>query len=88
MTDDNMAGLRATAGEAIAEIGRLRSALSLAKDRNQQAGDILKIGMQGTSRDEPPAAMAALTAVDEAVDQAIRFTTIAAEQLIIWQATL
>lgn len=88
MTDDTVAGLRGTVDGAIAEIGRVQSALSLAKDRALQTRDILRMGLEGSGRDETAAAQAAMLQVEEIVDQAISATMVATEQLAAWTGTL
>lgn len=84
----SVSDLRAGIDQGIAEIGRLQSALSLAKDRNQQTVDVLKRATHGSTRDETAEAIAALTSVDASVDAAIGASLVAVEQLQIWASTL
>jgi hypothetical protein len=86
--EGTVAELRATIDAALAEIGKTQSALGLAKDRAQQARDILARGFSGSNRDEIAAAVAGLAAVFEIVDQAIDATIVSADQLSTYAGTL
>lgn len=86
--DVNVAGLRSTVALTLAEIARTQSALALARDRSQQARDILRAGTQGSSRDETSTAATSLLAVEELVQQCLNASLLAVEQLRSWAETL
>lgn len=81
-------GLRATIAGAMAHIGEMQSALSLSRDRGLNARDTLRIGTEGSSRDETAAAQAALQNADRLCEEAIASTLVAVENLEQWLANL
>lgn len=85
---EGIEGLRATIGGAIVHIGEMQSALSLARDRGLNARDTLRIGAEGSNRNETAAAQAALQNADRLCEEAITSTLAAVEELESWLASL
>jgi hypothetical protein len=86
--DGTVGGLQATVAAVLEKNVATQASLAVAKARNQEAAELLKRGTVGSSRDETASAKAALTAVEEIVDQAIEATIIVSEQLAGWSGSL
>jgi hypothetical protein len=88
MSDASIEGVRATIDRAVAGIGDMQGALSLARDRGQAAVDIVKIGSRGSVHGGPTNALAHMTNADRLCEEAISATLAAVEELHAWGAIL
>lgn len=88
MTDDaNVAGIRAVTNQAIEEIGRMQSAIGVAKDRGIEVRRLLTVVLDGSEREETATAQVQMFSADQSCDEAIAATLIAVESLQTWLAT-